>query len=200
MTVHRSSLNVPYLRTSGPNGVYYEDTFWDDLRVAAESTRINPATSKPDYGAFPVGATYTKTFLFDSSAREAVTFSVQIPHKYKLGTDLHPHVHYSPTVTDATSKTITWELNYRIANIDDAFAGSDTTLSQTYTGATVANTHMLLGLGTISGSVIDSISTMLVCALSRRGDTDTYGSDVAFLEFDFHFEVDSPGSRSEYVK
>ena len=198
MTVHRSSDIHPRLITSGPDAIKYNDTVWNDQQAPASATQINPGTSKPDIGAFPTGATYTKTFLFDSASRETVTFLMQLSHEHNPGSTLKPHVHYSPTVTDATSKTITWDFNYRLAAKDEVFPGSDTTLTATYTGATVANTHMVISLGDITG--VTGLSTMLVCALSRRGDTDTYGDDVALLEFDIHYEILVPGSDHEYIR
>lgn len=41
---------------------------------------------------------------------------------------------------------------------------------------------------------------MLCCRLFRDAANDDYGGDVAFLEFDFHYEIDSLGSNSEYYK
>lgn len=34
----------------------------------------------------------------------------------------------------------------------------------------------------------------------RLGATDTYTGDAALLEIDFHYEIDSLGSKAEYSK
>jgi len=43
---------------------------------------------------------------------------------------------------------------------------------------------------------------MIICRLFRdaagTGGTDSYASDVALLEIDFHYEIDSLGSATEY--
>jgi hypothetical protein len=181
------------------DGASYEAPFWDDLRVRASATKINPATSKPDFGAFPSGATYTKALLFDGGSRETVTFEAQLPHGYKLGTNLRPHVHWAATSVQV-GKTVIWELNYILAITNGTF-GAETTRTGTFGAAdTVTDKHVKTSLQEIDGSTITSQSAMLVCALSRRGDTDTYTDDVAMIEVDFHFQSDSPGSREELSK
>jgi len=184
--------------TVGEDAIEYQNTVWNDLTVAATATQVNPISSKPDFGAFPAGATYLKTYLFDGSARETVTFEKQLPHGWKQATSLHPHVHFAPTAVEV-SKTITWELNYSFAEINNVF-GSETAISATWGAAdTVANKHLLLELPQISMTGVASVSGMMHCALSRRGDTDSFTADVAFCEFDWHLEFGRPGSRTEYV-
>ena len=43
---------------------------------------------------------------------------------------------------------------------------------------------------------------MLVCRLFRdpADNADTYPQDIAFLQFDIHYEIDSLGSSKEYIK
>ena len=61
--------------------------------------------------------------------------------------------------------------------------------------------HLITSLGTISGTGIE-ISTIIVCRLYRAtGDSnDTFGNEVGLLSMDFHYQIDTEGSRSEYVK
>ena len=57
-------------------------------------------------------------------------------------------------------------------------------------------------MGEIDGSAIDTLSAMVLCTLCRdanHGD-DTYGSDAAFFEADFHIEIDRAGSAFELQK
>lgn len=188
----------PRLILTGNEALLLEDTVWNDQQVAAANVMINPLTSKPDFDTFPAASPRLRTFLFDGTTRENVTFTVQLSHKYKLGTNLHPHVHWCPT-SNAAAKTVTWDLEYTIANIDGVLA-AEVTRTGTYSGDVVTNTHMVTELEELDGSGITTISTMLICSLSRRGDTDTYADDAAMLEFDFHYEIDTLGSRTEDAK
>ena len=47
-----------------------------------------------------------------------------------------------------------------------------------------------------------ALSSMLICRLYRdpADAADTYPQDVAFLQFDVHYEIDSLGSETEYGK
>lgn len=51
---------------------------------------------------------------------------------------------------------------------------------------------------------VNTVSSMLACRLFRdatgAGGTDDLDNDAGVLEFDFHYEIDTMGSRSEYLK
>lgn len=194
MSHYDTTQTQPKFVTTGNDAITLLDTVWDDLRVPAQATRINPAVTKPDFGTFKDG---TLTFLFDSASVETVHFNVQIPHQYKLGTNLKPHVHWSPTTTNVG--TVIWNLEYTIAEKDGVF-GTTAQIAVTDTSSGTAFEHRLAGFPDISGTNIDSVSAMLVCALSRTATSDTYTADAALIEFDIHYEIDSIGSRDEYTK
>ena len=179
-------------------GAHYQQTptpLWDDMRVPASATQINPVSSKPDRGVF-VGN--VQTILFDDTSDECVNFAVQIPHGYKYGTNLRPHMHWSPT--DATAGNVVWTEECWLAEVGAAFA---LVLSDSVTDAADGDAvHQIASWSEIDGSAIDSVSAMLQCQLCRDADNlaDTYGSDAAFNEADFHYQTDQPGSFFELVK
>lgn len=178
----------------GPDGTEY--TVWDDIRVPAQSARLNPVQTKPDFSTFVGG---TQTFQFDPTSDETVHFSVQLPHNYKLGTDLKPHIHWSPN--DTNTGSVVWKLEYTLANFEDTFpATSNLQVADPADGTALK--HQIAPLGTIDGSGIDSLSTMIICALTRvaTDGSDTYTNDAALLEIDFHYEIDTLGSSDEFTK
>ena len=139
-----------------------------------------------------------------------------MPHQWKQGTDIVPHVHWTPKANAAANECVKWGLEYTWANVGDVFplteiiytdATDDTT--QTEQGVTlVANTHYVSyftlppnGLPMTSGAGKE-ISSMLVCRLFRDATdpTDDYTDDAGLLEFDFHYQVDAPGADGEWVK
>lgn len=171
---------------------------WDDLRIPGLSVRTG--ASAPDLVAF--GASESLAVLsFDGvNTTEQVFFTVQLPHSYKEGTALSPHVHWTPTSTAAGN--VIWNLEYSWQNINGTFPTATTTISTTAQAAggtpwvqKIAEFSDIVGTGKL-------ISSMLVCRLYRNPSAagDTYGDDAAFLEIDFHFQQDSTGSRSEYTK
>ena len=71
---------------------------WEDLRVPAQNTRINPTKSEPAFEAWLAGLF---AFHFDAAndSTNSLHFAAQLPHAYKEGSDIYPHVHWSPTVS-----------------------------------------------------------------------------------------------------
>ena len=174
--------------------------YWDDLRTPASS--INPAGS----AAPPTEDTTVApgTLLFSAAGLNVVAMLVQLPHNYKEGTTLYPHVHW--TKTTAAAGAVVWQLHYKVAKIGEVMDANFTTLTASQTTAGTPDTdtaekHLITAFGTISGDGMQ-ISDMLVCEVSRLGNdgADTYGANARLLEFDIHYQQDEPGSRQEFSK
>ena len=184
------------------------DTAWGDLRVPVLSTKLG-GTKDPDFTKVLDDGDSSQgvfSYLFSASTEEELYFMVQMPHAWKQGTALHPHVHWSPVANGSAGQKVSWGLEYSVAEIGPTFGdttiiyGDTTTPDETL----VADRHYLTELSYISMSSVDSVSTMLVCRVFRDatggGGTDDYANDAALLEIDFHYEIDSMGSDSEYTK
>jgi len=174
----------------------FSDTVWDDLRVPAQSTRINPSSSKPDFQPF-LGTVYS--FLFDDDDVESVHFAAQLPHGWKVATNLHPHVHWTALNTNAGD--VVWGLECTWSSIGGVF-GAPQTMTVTAATETTAFQHQMTNFAELDMSAADTVSTMLMCRLYRDGaaTADTYASDVALLEIYFHYQIDTIGSREESSK
>lgn len=169
---------------------------WDDLRFPA--TVINPQGGASD----PDRNTNTGLLLFDSGVTELVFLAAQLPHQYKEGSDLSPHVHWMKT-TSATG-SVYWQLEYKWVRIGEVMDASWTTIASytpTVSDSDTANKHAITPFSSISGTNTQ-ISDMLIMKLSRiGGDTnDTYGDDAELLEFDIHYEIDHYGSIGAFDK
>lgn len=193
----------------GTSRSYGDATCWDDLRVPALSTKTGgskiPGTAKlVDNGS---GSQGILTYVFDDTSEEELYFAVQLPHKWKQGTAIEPHIHWAPTTDGGAGETVSWGLEYSFAEIGDVFPDSTIIYGNTHmpTGDLIANTHYLTEIGTgIDMAGVYSVSPMLICRIFRdttgSGLTDNYGNDAALNEIDFHFQIDALGSREEYVK
>jgi hypothetical protein len=176
----------------------YANTFWDDLRISANAVKVG-SVLPPDWiqfrndGSSSIGV---YTYAFDATNVEQVWFSVQLPHAYKPGTDIKPHVHWSPGSSTNTG-SVRWGLEYTWANIDGTFS-TTTTIDSDDPADGTAYKHQIHGIGTISGSGYTE-SSMLMCRFYRNGahGNDTFTGDALFLEFDFHYEINKPGSDNE---
>ena len=169
---------------------------WEDLRVAASTTRITPVTSKPDFATFISGD--LKTPSVDASSKECVTFQVQMPHAWKLESDVVAHVHYAPNTTNVG--TVAWTLEYTLQEINAGAFPAPTVITATDTTAGVQWGHEYADFAAIDMSGIDTVSAMFVCALCRNAPFDTFTGETQLLEFDMHYQVDGFGSPSETAK
>jgi len=171
-----------------------EATVWEDLRVPSQNTKINPTKSEPAFEEFTDGL-YLYKFSTTNANDESVHFVAQMSHSYKEGSDIHPHLHWAPDNTDTGD--VVWEFEYIIANIDGTFAATATTDTKTDAGDGTTLKHQLINFDTISGVGL-TISHMIICRLTRLGThgSDTFTGNACFLEFDFHYEQDTVGSRS----
>ena len=144
----------------------------------------------------------TCLFLLGFLEGDQVYFTVQIPHSYKEGSDLKPHVHWTTTTGTPGTGDVGWGLDYSVSAIAGTFSSTNsktgTTIVEPKIGTTGANIHTITSLGTISGSGL-GISSVLVCRLYRTTDGN-FASPALLLGMDFHFEKDTEGSRSDFTK
>lgn len=174
-----------------------QGTRWDDLKFPANAT-------KEIVGKEPGIEAATGLLLFAASGTEAVSLLAQMPHAWKEGSVLHPHVHWMKTTSAAGD--VMWELQYKIAPIGEIMDASWTTLTNSSpVGGTpdtdTADYHMITSFDPIDMTG-HTLSTCIIFLLSRLGSdaADTYGADARLLEFDVHYELDSNGSREEFIK
>lgn len=173
-------------------------TRWDDLRVPAQNTKLNPSKSEPAFESW-IDGLFTYHFDASNADDESIHFVCQVPHNYKLGTDLHPHIHWSPDNTNTGN--VYWSFEYSLSNINGTF-GSSTTDDILAAADGVENKHQIDEFTAIDGTNI-TLSSMIVCRLTRKSTseaTDTFTGNAVFLEFDFHYQIDSLGSYLEYQK
>ena len=182
---------------------------WDDIRVPTSATHRG-GSKDPGFALWLKDAAGTSQGIFvewfDKTSEEELYFTMQVPHSYKYGTDLEAHLHWIPK-SSQTNQTVSWGLEYSFQKIGSVFAPTTIIYGNTtipVAASPVANTHYLTELGTIDGSSIDEVSSMLSGRVFRdatgAGKTDNYNDDAGLIEIDFHFIKDTVGSRTEYVK
>lgn len=184
---------------------------FDDLTVSPFATYLSGAKSP----AFSVmknngsGSFGVKTFTFQNltaSNEQEIFFSIQMPHKWKEGSTIYPHIHWASQT--ATSGAVTWGLEYSWVdyNPSSPLAFPNTTIL-TATSASVSSgdidKHLIVDLAPITPSGSQGkISSIIMCRLFRNSSNaaDTYSGDAALLSFDVHYEIDAIGSNSLYIK
>ncbi|HEY9115465.1 MAG TPA: hypothetical protein VIN10_12265 [Bacteroidales bacterium] len=183
---------------------------WDDLRVPLSEP--STGTVKPAWHEFPYANSGSYPYInwFRASGVDEMYFVVQLPHDWKEGTAIYPHIHWSPSQNGASGPTVPrWGLQYTWANIGEVFPayttiyGTTTVPSETLVAGKMYLTPLFAGATNdgISGTG-KTISSMLVCRIFRDGDNsqDNFAGLAGALEVDFHYEINTLGSRTEYVK
>lgn len=184
-----SELECHNLHVNGQ--VEYQDTFWEDLRFPTQG--INPlGTASPP--SIDTADPYGGTFLFDPASTEVIAGIAQMPHEWKAGTAIHPHIHWMPT--DAGAGDVAWRLSYQIADIGEDFPAVLTTAGIEVDAADgSAVKHQIHFLTNIDMTGYKE-SCIMVWKIERVGGdgSDTYAADARFLEFDILYEISKPGT------
>jgi len=193
--------------TIDENGIILDKTVFNDLRIPVTSTKLG-GSKDPGFAVVldnGSGSQGVFAYLFDAGTEEEIYFICQLPHNWKKETSIYPHIHWFPVSNGSAGQQVSWGLEYSVQKIGSVFGNSTIIYgNDVYPVVTslIAKTHYITSLGIISMTAIDTISSMLICRLFRdataTGGTDSYGSDVALLEIDFHYEIDSIGTFTEY--
>lgn len=168
---------------------------WDDLRF--------PASNSSSIDGFqPSVESETGLLLFSATFDRKIGYLAQLPHWWKEGSTIKPHVHWQKTTSEAGN--VLWRLGYKWAPIGEVMDASFSILSSAtpaVSDADTADVGAITALGDIDATG-KTISDMLVMVFSRLGSDalDTYGEDARLLEFDLHIQRDGNGSTEEFTK
>lgn len=197
--------NYSEFETDGTLVFNGDATVWDDLRITAGSFD-RPGVSDPDIVVYAPGGG-GNTYLWEFAKNDIASFVVQLPHGYKTGSDIYVHVHWTPGTrgNEESGATVGWKLDYSWANISSAFGAlASVDLSDACEGTD--HKHQMTPEGVITGTD-KHISSMLLCNIKRTdtGTDDTWASNASgqlplLLEIDFHYEIDTVGSRERSTK
>lgn len=168
-------------------------TVWNDVFV-----ELNPASAvyAPTYTDYKAGRVIT--FSDEAANPDRIHFVTQLPHGYKPGTTIEPHVHW--TGEDGTAGQVAWKLDYSTCAINGTFGVTNSTTTYVVK-STTADYHEYTDIGRIAG--VSGISTVIMGTLYRDSTAagDTYNSkSVYLLQFDLHYQSDTIGSRTELTK
>ena len=164
-------------------------SMWDDLRFPVTASKLG-INDKPDTDYTNFGLLFPQ-----NDTTEYIIIIAQLPHSYKLGTSLHPHVHF---IQSAATVPV-FKISYRWTN-NGGTVGNFTTVSiaslrHTYTSGSILQAA---DFPEIVAPVDVNLSSMLDIKLYREDNVVT--GDVLVKEFDLHYQVDSFGSRTAGTK
>lgn len=132
---------------------------------------------------------------FESGKGQDATFSIQLPHGYKRGTDLYPHLHF--ICSSASGGDVVFGLEYVTGSLTGVYSSVSTT--RYFTNAATSRTSMRMeihGWDPISGVNLRESSCLFGRIFRPNVAGDTYPDDVFGISLDVHYQVRSLGSRN----
>ena len=190
------------IKTATLNNMDTVQYFWDDLRITLDNGSCGTAIEY--FSGITAGP---QIYYFrNNDGLEAMSFTVQLPHGWKEGSRIYPHIHWTPKTS--LPGNVEWNLDYTWANFNPEKAEvfpkiiTNTVLS---VGPFVANTHNITVLSKNNEGIEGTgkrVSSVLICRIWRysKDKEDTYEADAGALFLDFHIQIDGFGSRQEYKK
>lgn len=178
----------------------YEPPYFEDLRTPATALQGQGAND-PIFALFRdngAGSNGVFAYQFSPTIGQDLFFWLQLPHAWEEGSTLYPHIHWAPM--DAQAGNVRWALEYTIAKIGDAFPLTIGDAFEDPAGG-VAFVHKVASFSPFTPTG-DRISTMIGCRIVRGATNplDTYPGLAALLEIDFHYRLNTPGSRQQTLK
>lgn len=173
---------------------YNDKTFWDDIILPPDI--LGARRTAPDrYDLTPNIDVYA---FNGTTVIEEVSGSFEIPHTYKEGSDLRPHIHWGPTSTAVNN--VKWQMAYSLADVGEVFS-SETVINAIAETGGVTDEHQVNEFGIIPGTGI-RIGTIVNFRLFRdpTDSQDTYTDDAFLVGLGVHYQIDSAGSIGIFSK
>jgi len=170
---------------------------WDDYIASMNAAKVTGA-SQPSWSAFRDGI-YAYAFSASSMNESWVTF--HILHDYKRGTDLFPHVHWSPGTSTHTG-VVRWGIEYQVAkgHTQEAFPATTTVYVEQASDGTqyMHNVAEVTAGAAISGTDIEPDSLVNV-RVFRDGAhaNDTFTGPAFVFQIDMHYLKERTGTKNK---
>lgn len=192
---------------SGATPIEYSNTVWEDMLGPLAAQRLDVSSGRIDYNYFNGAIDFATNARYPE---EPAGIRMQIPHRYKVGTNGKPHLHWKQQGSSIPNWLIAWKLSEN---------GESDLIETDYTNYTfgVLASHTF----TYTSGVLNQISIFPTMDLSTANISDLLhvilfrdsantsglfaGSDPSAVgelatDLDIHIEFSTPGSAEEYTK
>ena len=205
-----NGISVPSVNT-GWTKQDLADSGYNDLVVSPASiNRLHPSLA-PSWGTW---LTDLQALSF-TQGNIAYFEGMQFPHSYVPGTDIFPHVHFSPTSALSDTETVVWDITYTVASVWSVFPATET-VTCTFTNDAesraklpadalsgtdiLTDAHLIAGGATISGVTGNGIGlSAIMNGKLEYMAASTYPDDVLMQSADSHIRLNRLGSHQEYT-
>ncbi len=173
----------------------------EDFSVAGNLSVAGESRFSDSVRLLGAGTNFYSRNLVHNQADE-VQFSVQMPHAWRAGSGIYPHVHMAPWASSTGSQTAQFQLECYNADVGDTFPAVAASYEMSTTWTTDKQwAHLIAGNDQALAMTGLELSSILKCRLYRDNTVGgNYANKVSLLYFDIHYEVDAFGSDEEYIK
>lgn len=161
---------------------------WEDLRFPVSAFTVKPNNTDIAVNEANNSVTFKTTASTNRTTSDHIYGVAQMPHTWRAGSDVEPHVHFEQSNADQTN---TWYLYYRLQPL-----GGEIVTDWTFTGpasnylAYASNTiHQLATFGRIDMTGLGE-SSIIDWKLYRLGSAGT--GNIEVKEFDIHYQIEKP--------
>ena len=179
------------------------ETVWDDWQGQLSSNqKVNPSAHIVDNNTEA-----SVIFTTNCDTGDYIYMSPQMQHSWKLGSDIHPHLHWIQTTASQPNWLIQyrWQRNGQTKTTAWTDYALDTSVFTWVTGALLQITE---GATKITPPTGYGISDIVQFRIIRDVNNDsgafvgaeTNSVDTESVSFDYHFQIDTLGSRTEFTK
>lgn len=167
-------------------------TVFDDLMFPFE-TGTNGGNPYPTFNA---DSLYYNWVIDTTGVTKCIKyFTIQLPHSYKEGSNIYPHVHYK---YESGVGTPTFKIKYKWYNYGESINTGWKWYAMNETTGTTDKTHQMAFKTTGVNGANKKISSILVVQLYLTAQTGT--GNVHAWQFDVHYEKNTIGSRTQTTK
>jgi hypothetical protein len=176
------------------------ETVWDDFVVPVTAIRLSGA-NPADEVSYKSGMVIS----FDNTVDEYAYFVIQLPHRYKEGTDIIFHIHWTVKTSGAGvgAENVKWIFTYSAsspASPAESWPAASTATVTIDVQNDSADDHLIDTIATMTGTNF-KISEVIICSLQRDTTVaNNYSDEVYVVSMDVHFEIDTMGSRQVLAK
>lgn len=202
----RTHNNFEYLTIKGNEALTLQGdaTQWDDLRFPLQGQRLDVSAGRIDYNYDECTVDFQDNTRYPN---EVICFAAQMPHAKKMDSNAYVHLHWLQN----QNATPNWLIETWWYNNGDEVSSPTKTLSMwssnelTYSSGTLAQITVFPVASPPANEMVSSILKIRLFRDTANASTlftgaDPYIGTVQADELDIHYEINTFGSKLQYMK
>lgn len=173
-------------------------TVWDDANVGGVSLG-GPVANRPGTETLDdEGGTDTGIYVLGFGIGDIVSGAIEIPHSYKEGSDIVPHIHWQGNDAPSGTDYVKWELTYTVSQHEATLDAATTITIET--AYDTQYEQVISAFAAITGTNFN-MGDQFIFSLERVAAAgDAYSGNALVMTVGLHFEKDTVGSRQITTK